>query len=436
MNEDFLHYLWKYKLLSTQLKTHTGEEIDILFAGIHNSNAGPDFLEAKVKINGVLWVGNVEIHKRTSDWFRHHHELDKAYDSIILHVVYQKDKDLFRTNGEEIPQLEIQGKFDESIWDKYQYFLQNKNWIACEKNIVDVPRIKINAWMDRLIVERMEKRADEIKARLVKTKGNWEQSFYETIARNFGFHVNAFGFEALAQSLPLNIIAKQKNNKFQLEALLYGQAGLLQTHFVGDYPRKLQNEYEFLKNKFNLLPLSKTMWKFARMRPGNFPSVRIAQFADLLYKSHHLFSKILEIENSKDFYKLFTVEVSDYWKTHYVFDKESIKRDKKISKQSINLILINTIIPFLYYYGKERGKEELLNRALKFLEQIPGEKNQIIHQWEKLGFSVQSAFNTQALIHLKKEYCTKKKCLECGVGVYLLKSCKQSRSEEQYLFPK
>ena len=191
---------------------------------------------------------------------------------------------------------------------------------------------------------------------------------------------------------------------------------------MDDYPRKLQNEYEFLKNKFKLLPLSKTMWKFARMRPGNFPSVRIAQFADLLYKSHHLFSKILEVENSKDFYKLFAIEVSDYWKTHYVFDKESVKRDKKISKQSINLILINTVIPFLYYYGKERGKEELLNRALKFLEQIPGEKNQIISHWEKLGFSVQSAFNTQALIHLKKEYCTKKKCLECGVGVYLLKS--------------
>jgi hypothetical protein len=421
MNEDFLHYLWQYQLLSPSLSSTDGEKIEILFPGYHNHNAGPDFLEAKIRIGEVIWAGNVELHIQTSDWFRHKHQNDDNYDTIILHVAYKVDQKLFRKNGEAIPQLELKGKFNENSFAKYQYFLQNKNWIACEKMIHEAPRLIVNSWIDRLIVERMEKRSQEIGERLQKTKNNWEQAFYETIARNFGFHTNAHAFESLARSLPLHIIAKQKNNLFQIEALLYGQAGLLQEDFTDEYPVLLQNEYEFLKRKFKLLPLSKNTWKFARMRPGNFPGIRIAQFAHLLYRSSKLFSKILEQKNLKDVQELFKVEVSAYWQTHYSFDKISPHRKKSLSSQGINLILINTIIPFLYYYGKNRNNEEMLNRALKFLEQIPGEKNAITNQWKKLDLTVNSALHTQALLHLKNEYCKRKQCLKCGIGVHLLK---------------
>ncbi len=421
MREDFLHYLWEYRLLDSRLTTTDGEEIEVVFPGYHNGDAGPDFTEAKIRIGEVLWVGNVEIHIHTSDWFKHGHQQDENYDNIILHVVYRRDKELRRSNGELIPQLEIAGKFDETLLMKYTYFLQNRHWIPCEKELVNIPRIHIHSWIDRLIVERMEQRAEEIEQRLSATQNNWEQAFYETMARSFGFHVNAQPFELLAQSLPLRIIAKQKDNKLQIEALLFGQAGMLEESFSDEYPRLLQNEYAFLQRKYKLIPLPAKIWKFARMRPGNFPTIRIAQFADLLFRSSHLFSKVLEIDNLKEIQQLLNVELSPYWRTHYVFDKSSVNRRKTMSKQSVNLLLINTIIPFLFYYGKVRGREELCRRALRFLEQMPGEKNAIVKRWETLGIPVLSALNTQALLHLKNNYCNRKKCLRCTWGVHLLK---------------
>ncbi|MBL7103841.1 MAG: DUF2851 family protein [Bacteroidales bacterium] len=421
MTEEFLHYIWKFRLFDQNIKLTTGEDCDIIDVGKHNKDSGPDFFNARIKTGDTIWAGNIEIHVKSSDWFVHDHQHDKAYDNIILHVVYIQDKVIKRRNGEVIPAIELKGKYNKTLFDRYSEFMTNRNWIPCEKMIFEVNRFILNNWLDRLMIERLENKAVEIEEQLKFNENNREQTFYEFLARNFGFKVNSVPFELLAKSLPLLYLGKHKNNKFQIEALLFGQAGLLSRSVKDEYFQDLKKEYKFLQKKFSLIPIDPHLWRFMRLRPSNFPTIRLAQFADLICNSSHLFSKILEVEKLNDMLQLFDVSVSEYWEDHYTFGKVSPKRKKKMGRNTINLIVINTIVPFIFIYGRIKNDQRYIDRSLKFLEQIPGETNAIIKKWEELSMSTRTAFNTQALLQLKNAFCNKKKCLECSIGNELLK---------------
>ncbi len=423
MKEEFLHYIWKYKLYqNSDLRSTNNENIEILSQGAHNYDSGPDFFNAKIKIGNTVWAGNVEIHINSSDWYAHNHHTNKAYDNVILQVVQNDDKKISRTDGQTIPTLEL--RFDQSLLKNYDSLISKETWISCQEDINSVDSFTIQNWIEKLTVERLEEKSVRIEHLLKQTKNSWEEAFYIQIARNFGFKLNSDPFEQLAKSLPLIYLAKHKENLLQIEALLFGQAGFLEEESGDEYFEMLKKEYEFLKNKFKLKPIQKHLWKFLRSRPGNFPTIRLAQFAKLIYKSSALFSKILEIKAVKDFYELLQVSPSEYWKTHYQFNKESVKKIKGIGKSGIDIILINTIIPFLFVYGKSKGLLELQDRAIEFLEYMKAEKNSIISRWNELGIKTANAFETQALIQLKNKYCNHKKCLNCRIGNNLIRGKK------------
>lgn len=422
IREDFLHYVWRMRLFNLEdLTTTDGTSIQIIDFGEHNTNAGPDFLNARIKIDGTLWAGNVEIHVKASDWLKHKHQNDAAYDNVILHVVYENDTDIQRTSGSTITAFELRKRVPGKLISQYLRLINSESWIPCQYHFMDVPNITKALWIDRLLIERLENRIKLLRDTLVQNGNNWEVTFYQRLARNFGSKINTEPFEILARNTPLLTLAKHKNNLFQLEALLFGQAGLLQDDFEESYPNSLKKEYDFLQKKYSLSPLMPVMWRFMRLRPANFPTVRLAQFAALIHQSTHLFSKILVAKTLKEVRQLFEeVKVSEYWETHYKFDKESKKRSKKLGKSTINLFIINTIVPFLFFYGREKGLEEYEDRALNFLENLSPESNHIINKWKDLKFRPDSAYQTQALLELKINFCDKKRCLDCAIGNKIL----------------
>ncbi|MDR0371398.1 MAG: DUF2851 family protein [Prevotellaceae bacterium] len=422
MREALLHYVWQYRLFSAhQLKTSDNKTVEIIDVGKLNMDAGPDFFNAKIKIDGTLWAGNVEIHHRSSDWVRHGHEKDKRYNNVILHVVRVADTDIFRQNGEKVPQLELQ--ISEGVEQKAgELYRQNKQ-IACADEIASVPAIYIRDWKNALLAERLSHKTNEIEKQLKSNHNHWEEAFYVVLARNFGFGTNGQAFEQTAQSLPLSTLAKHKNNLFQMEALLFGQSGLL---FTGEgetdeYVDRLREEHAFLAKKYRLKPVDGFVWKMARLRPDNFPHIRIAQFADLIHRSSKLFSKILKKKDLNDLKSVFDCKVSDYWLEHYRFAKTSSKKAKQLGKNAADTIIINTIVPFLYAYGTLKENQEYKDRASAFLEQLKPEENSVIKQWHELNIPVDNAADSQALLHLKKQYCEDKKCLYCRIGHKILK---------------
>ena len=375
MTEEFLHYIWKLKLFNTlNLQTTSRETLEVVNSGTHNTDSGPDFFNARLKLNSIVWAGNIEVHLKSSDWAKHQHQFDKAYDNIILHVVYSADIPLYRSSGELIPTLELKDKIAQKHYEQYLQFKESKDWIPCEKQISKVSSLVINTTIDRLVLERLERKTVSIVNDLKLNNNNWEEIFYQHLARNFGFKVNAVPFEMLAKSLPHTTLAKHKNSIPQLEALLFGQAGFLDKHVEDDYLRTLQNEYIFLKHKFKLTPIDAHLWKFLRLRPVNFPTIRLAQFANLIFNAVSLFSKMIESDTIESLKMLIDADVSEYWKEHYVFDKKSKHKTKHLGEESINNIIINTIVPFLFIYGKHKNDEKYIDRALRFLEQIQGEK--------------------------------------------------------------
>jgi hypothetical protein len=423
MTEELLHHLWKFRLFDQlELKTTSNESIEILKTGEHNQDAGPDFFNSKIKIADTVWAGNVEVHILASDWKKHAHQYDRSYDNIILHVVYQADQQIYRSSGESIPTLEIKTRIAPSYYHNYLRFKSSNDWIPCEKQVHTVPAIVLNASMDRLLVERLEEKSTWIRNVLDMNKMNWEETFYQVLARNFGFKTNALPFELLAKSISLLILGRHKSSLLQIEALLFGQAGFLEQHFEDRYPQQLQNEYVFLKQKFRLTAIDNHLWKFLRLRPVNFPTIRIAQFAALVHGSIHLFSKIMETEKLNELKELLNIDVSVYWRSHYLFDKRSPDRRKKLGEESIQNLIINTIIPFLFVYGKAKADETYVERALQFMEELEGESNSIITNWRSLNIPVEKAYATQALLQLKNKYCDHKKCLQCAIGNYLLKN--------------
>lgn len=423
-SEDILHHIWKYKLYSfQQLQTQDGESLKILSSGIHNHDAGPDFQEAKIEIGETTWAGSVEIHIKSSDWIKHQHQKDKAYDNVILHVVWDADTPILRTDGTQIPTLELKNRVADSIIQNYQLLKENNFWIPCERQVKEVDQFTKQQCLDRMILERLEDKSNLIQALYKESKWSWEDTFYVTLARSFGFKINALPFEVLAKNLPQKLFAKHKDQTILIESLIFGMAGLLNRNFEDAYPLKLKREFEYLKAKYHLQPLAPESWKFARTRPENFPTVRLSQFAALVIRSQHLFSKILDIDDVKSYANLFSdLPVHPYWETHFLFDKEVKKRSIQLGKASINNILINTMAPLLFFYGKQLKDEIYVQKAFGILEKIKPEDNQIIKGFKDLDFKVQHALDTQALIHLKKYFCDRKNCLNCGIGLKILRT--------------
>jgi hypothetical protein len=424
LTEDFLHYVWKFRLFERAgLKTTSGEELEVFSAGIHNSDSGPDFYNARVRIGDTTWAGNVELHLKASDWQKHDHTTDNAYDNIILHVVYRNDEPLVLTTGRQVPTLELHDRISPDLYNRYhQLVFGQQQFIPCEGSIHVVDEYTMHNWLTRVLVERLEKRAADVVKSLQSNHGDWEETFYQLLAANFGFKTNALPFELLAKSLPQQILAKHKNDPLQIEALIFGQAGFLNEDFSDDYPRKLKAEYTFLQKKFNLIPIEKHLWKFLRMRPLNFPTVRLAQFAALIVKSNHLFSKILDIKDVSGFRNLFTdIRVNNYWDDHYRFDVPSKPSSKSLGQSSVDVLLLNTFSVILFAYGHHLKQEYYAGRSLKLLESLPAEDNHIISGFKVLKIKAGTAFESQALIELKNNYCNHKKCLHCGVGNKILK---------------
>ena len=418
--EELLHYVWKHRIFPlNELTTTTGQRLEIIDTGLANRDAGPDFFNAKIKIEGVVWVGNIEIHRNSSDWFKHGHHQNPVYNNVILHIATCIDTEVYRSNGESIPQMQLD--CPKHIQDNFKELANTDQYPPCYRIISSLSNFTIHSWMSALQMERFEQKYTHLIERLRFCNNHWEDAFFITLARNFGFSINADAFEEWAKHIPLRAIDKHRDNLFQIEAFFFGQAGILSDSDGDDYYLKLKQEYKYLAHKFELKPMDVTRWRFLRLRPNNFPHVRIAQLANLYHRSYGLLSQLMEKETIKEIRDLLRGGTSEYWTNHYTFGGCSPDCPKTLSESSLNLIIINTIIPFLYAYGIHRGKEKLCSRATIFLEELKPENNHIIRMWNQCGLKVAHAGDSQALIQLKKEYCDKKKCLYCLIGYEYLK---------------
>lgn len=417
MTEQLLQFIWQFQYYNkSDLLTSEGEEIQIIHQGIHNTNQGPDFLNAKIKIADTILAGSIEIHINASKWNAHKHSDDVNYKNVILHVVWEEDKNL-QLN---FPLLELKSRASNIMLEKYKLLMNARQFIPCEQHIHSISDITFTAWKDRLLVERLQEKAIYVEQKLTRNNHHWEEVFWQLLAKNFGIKINSDAFETIASSLALNILAKHKNQLHQLEALLLGQAGLLNKDFTDSYAIMLSKEYQFLKTKYSLSPIHIPM-HFLRMRPANFPTIRLSQLAMLVHKSNHLFSKIKDAETIEEVEMLFDVVANDYWHYHYLFEDETSFKRKTLGKQMIQNIIVNTVLPVLYAYGWYNNAETFKDKALLWASQLLPEKNNITEGFKSLGVSNKSAYDSQALIQLKNKYCNEKKCLQCAVGNSILK---------------
>lgn len=421
MTEEFLHYLWKFQHFSkANLLSEAGEPVQIIHPGQHNHNSGPDFSNARIQIGEQLWAGNLEIHITSSDWLKHGHQNDEAYGNVILHVVYENDVDVPDQNGQPIPVLVLKGRFDEYLYWKYEQLVQTKEVIPCASQFPQVDSFIKESMLERVLVERVEQKSEQILKIWEQNNKDWNATFYQWMARGFGLKVNAEPMLVLARSLPQSVLAKHKDNLFQLEALLFGVAGLLEGA-EGDYAPQLQKEFDFLKKKYKLVPLKKSIWKYARLRPPSFPDVRIGQFAALIHRSENLFSKVLGLGSLKVLNQLLSDSPSIYWREHYRFGLPHDRTKAGMGEKFQQILVINVIVPFLFIYGKVKDESFYKQRAFDLLEQMAAEDNKITRIYKNLGLEMGSAFYSQASIQLHNNYCSPKKCLNCSLGIQLLK---------------
>jgi hypothetical protein len=421
MKENLLHFIWKLKLFAvSKLVSVAGEKITVISAGNQNLNTGPDFENAKILIDDQLWYGNVEIHVKSSHWYAHNHEIDDRYNSIILHVVWEHDVPVFRNKNIEITTLELKNFISLNLLDSYaNLFNKNTNWINCENQIKLTDEFVFNHWIERLYIERLEVKALAIEQILNKTENNWEATLFIMMAKSFGLKINGEAFYNFAVSVNFEIVRKVSHNLVQLEALFFGQAGLLHDTVDSSYYVKLQNEYKFLQSKYKLSPISSNQVQFFRLRPQNFPTIRLSQLAVLYHKLPNLFAQLMEFKQINQFYNLLGVSTTDFWKTHYTFNKVTVFSSKRLTKSFIDLLLINTIIPLKFVYLKFIGKQNF-NTLLDVLSELKPEKNSIISNFNSIDIKSENALKTQALLQLKNEYCNKKRCLECEIGKHIL----------------
>ena len=418
--EQLLHYVWKHKIFPLkELKTTTGQQVEVIDTGLANTDAGPDFFNAKLKLDGVLWIGNIEIHERSSDWFKHGHHADAGYNSVILHIASEIDTEISRSNGERIPQIQL--ICPEAVRTNYKELLETDSYPPCYRIVPSLPPFTAHSWMTALQMERFEQKATLLNERLKRCQGNWEDTFFITLARNFGFGLNGDAFETWAHRLPFRAVDKHRNDLFQIEAIFFGQAGILEDSDGDGYYLRLKKEYTYLQHKFGLIPMDASLWRFLRLRPANFPHIRIAQLACLYHRAYGLLSRIMETETLQGVRDILKGGTSEYWLTHYTFGGSSPSRPKTLSNTSLDLLIINTVVTFLYAYGLHKGNRVLCARAGSFLEELKAENNYITRMWEQCGMKASNAADSQALIQLKKEYCDKKKCLYCRIGYEYLK---------------
>lgn len=419
MTEDFLHYLWQNRLFTKPITTILGEAIQVLNTGYHNFNAGPDFSDARLRIDNTLWAGNVEIHVNSSDWFKHGHEHDEAYQNVVLHVVFNHDA---KNKFPRMPICELADMIDLNLFDAYKQFISSKRFVPCINMIRDVPESELVLWLERMLIEKLEHRADFIQDALNGSTDDWEDALYQIIARSFGFSINALPFEMLARSLPFRILAHHADNPMQVEALIFGQAGMLTQDLVDPWGQALFNEYCFLRKKYQLVPIPASLWRFLRLRPVNFPTIRLSQFAAFICKNAGLLARVLSMDTIDEMMEIFKIKASAYWDDHYVFDKESTGKEKHPGISAIQLVIMNAILPFRFVYGTFMSNDALCNKTLSLFEKLPGEKNFVIREWQTAGLDVSTAYHTQALMELKTSYCDKRKCLSCRIGNILIKN--------------
>ncbi|MFY7840867.1 MAG: DUF2851 family protein [Lacibacter sp.] len=418
MNEHLLQYIWQHLYFNKEeLVTVQNETLQILYQGSHNSNQGPDFSEAKICIGSVTWVGNIELHIKTSDWIKHGHTGDVHYNNVVLHVVYENDL----TVDNNLPVLELKNRISNNLLGYYKQLMEQNSFVPCSNQLQQVNELVWQSWKERMIAERLQQKSDYIQQLLQQTNRHWEETFWQLLARNFGGPLNAGAFELVAKSLPVTLLAKHKNQIHQLEALLLGQAGLLNEVFTDDYPVMLQKEYCFLQTKHKLKPITRQL-QFLRMRPSGFPTVRLAQLAMLIHQSSHLFSKVTAAKTIDQLRVMFTVTANDFWHYHYTLNEAGPFRKKQVGDVMINNLLINTVIPLLFVYAQEQHNSALKEKSIQWLQQLPKEKNSITTKWEAAEVQHQSAFDSQALLFLKKNYCDAKHCLQCAIGNSLLKN--------------
>lgn len=428
--EKLLHYVWKHRIYPLRpLQTITGEDLEIIDPGLPNEHAGPDFFNAKVKIGPTIWAGNVEIHLSSSDWFRHNHHTDTAYNNVILHVVAQCDRPIETQNGKSPAQLQLD--IPKWVLQRYAILQKSENYPRCHELIPKLSSFMKHSWMSALVYERLTEKAQLVLSRMKTLNGDWENAFFITLARNLGFGLNGDAFEQWAKTIPLRAAAKHRDQLFQIEALFLGQAGLLdrasipergQTEALRDsYYLNLNKEYAYLSHKFGLNPISWEVWKFMRTRPQNFPHLRISQLARMFHEEQISFSIIREISEIEPLRKKLQLETTPYWEDHYLFGYTSPHSSKRISRASADLIIINTIVPTLFAYGTLMQENRYTEQAIALLEQIKPENNHIIRLWQECGLDVEHAADTQALIQLKRAYCDKHECLRCRFGYEFLK---------------
>ena len=424
MTEAFLHYVWRYQLLNRGLTTTDGQPVVVLRAGDHNHDAGPDFFNARLKIGDVEWVGNVEVHIHASDWNAHRHQTDAAYNNVILHVVYELDAPIQMQNGKTPPTVELRQWLHPSLLQRYDALMEPvpAGTIPCARRVGEVPSFLLSTFMERLTVERIESKSEVVRRMLDESRGSWEQTCYWLMARYFGGKVNGLAFELLAKATDQRLLARWRDDRTRLEALLMGQAGLLDGYFEDDYPRRLQADYEALKTGVGLRPMGGHLWKFYRLRPSAFPTIRISQFADLMAQTKNLFSTLLDIVDVKEMERLFNRQASAYWDNHYQYDVPTEKASvKHVGTMQADLLVINAWVPLLFTYGAVHGQQQRKDQALNLLSQIAAENNQVVRRWQQVGIHPASAAESQALLQLTDNYCNNRRCLECRIGYHVLK---------------
>lgn len=420
MTERLLHFIWQFQYYNGgQLTTDSGEPVQIIFPGNYNTNQGPDFSNAKIMIGSTTWIGTVELHLHTTDWIKHLHQHDRQYNNVILHVVWEHDAVI-----NIVPVLELGSRVSTILLKRYRELMDATSFIPCENSIARVHPLTWQSWRERLLAERLLRKSAQVQLYLQQNNYHWEETFWWMLARNFGMKVNADAFEAVARSIPFTTLFKQKHQLLQLEALLFGQAGLLDNDFTEEYPQLLQREYRFLQNKYQLKPVPIQLL-FLRMRPVNFPTVRLAQLAMLLYEQAHLFTRIKEAGDTQTIRDWFNVTASEYWHYHYHFNECAAYKPKVLGTSMIDSLIINTIAPMLFTYGTYYRDQQCQDKAMQWLEETGVEINSIIKGFAEISITANSGYDSQALIELKTQYCDKKRCLECAIGNFLLKTSRE-----------
>ena len=422
MKEDFLHFVWKEQLFDkSNLLTEDGQPIIIIDKGQYNFDAGPDFFNCKISLDNIIWAGNIEIHLRSSDWYRHQHQEDYNYDNIILHVVLENDLGVHRKNGSLIPTISLKNRFYNESSIRYDRFFKTNSMVyPCMPHLASISEDILLAAFETALYERLNTKAALIQEQLQQTNNNWEESFYHLLGKSFGFKVNAVPLQLLTETIPLSILERESNELIKIESLLFGVAGLLNSYSNSSYQKKLNKEFKHQEKKYNLQSLHPAIWKFGKLRPSNFPTIRIAQLAMLIFKQKRLFKKCITSNSIESLRKLFTTEASGFWITHFHFESRSEPITKQLGNDSINSIIINTVIPFCYAYGKHIGNTTIKNKAIEWLTQLPAEKNKYVKNWSYPIFKFSNALQTQGLIQLNNSYCAKNRCIHCKIGCNIL----------------